>query len=577
MGMRRFWPGFRWILALGLLFHGAAAAAGSGLPTIGGKKAVAVVNGEPISLEEFQRVLASLHEGGGEKPAGGRRNYSDLLRRLIDGKLVLQEARNIGLDKLPEVRETVKMFERQTLRQTLLSRQVKNVRPDGREVEKVYRDSIREFKVRSYLFAREEDAKQAEEEIRAGAGFDNVMKRMVAEGKAEGKEEGVYMKGKDLLPEIAGAVSILSEGGVTPALKVSAGRMGEAAYTILMLEAIRYPENPDAREQARRGVLKEARLAAIDKYVETLKKKYVVVRKDTLDGLDYEAKEPGIEKLMADPRVVAEIRGEKPIRVADLSRGVQQKFYHGVQQVATTKKVNRQVPEVLNEMVTTRVLVKEALRKKIDKTPEFKQKVKEFEDEVLFGMFVQKAINPDIKVDEGVVRKYYDDHGGEFLIPERMRGEDLAFAVREDAVDALEKLRRGADFKWVEANAPGQVGGKSRQMLFPAGGGEPPPLHDLPEGAREALSGVGAGESRLYTTPEGQFLVFHILEVIPPSSYPFDAVKGKIQERMFREAQQKSVEEWAEKLRAVSEIKIFATDREMEKIFGPAGGAAGTP
>jgi len=163
-------------------------------------------------LREFERVLASLHEGAGEKPAGGRRDYSDLLRRLIDGKLVLQEARNIGLDTLPEVRETVKMFEQQTLRQTLLYRQVKNVRPDGREVEKVYRDSIG-IQVRSCLFAREEDAKQAEEEIRSGAGFDNVMKRMVTEGKAEGREEGVYMKGKDLLPEIAGAVSILSEGG----------------------------------------------------------------------------------------------------------------------------------------------------------------------------------------------------------------------------------------------------------------------------------------------------------------------------------------------------------------------------
>ena len=469
------------------------------------------------------------------------------------------------------------MFEKQTLRQTLLARQVRNVRPDGREVEKAYRDSIREFKVRSYLFAKEADAKQAEEEIRSGSGFDNVMKRMAAEGKAEGKEEGVYVKGKDLLPEIAGAVSKLAEGGVSPALKVSVGRMGEAAYTILMVEGIRYPENPEARERARRELLKEARLAEINKYVETLKKKYVKIHKDTLDGLDYEAKEPGIEKLMTDPRVVAEIRGEKPIRVEELSRAVQQKFYHGVQQITTAKKVNRQVPEVLNEMVTTRVLVKEALRKKIDKTPEFKQKVKEFEDEVLFGMFVQKAINPDIQVDEGAARKYYDDHGAEFLVPESVRGEDLAFAGREDAVDALEKLRRGADFKWVEANAPGQVGGKSRQRLFPAGGGEPPPLHDLPEEAREALSGAGAGESRLYTTPEGQFLVLHIVDVIPASSYPFEAVKGKIQERMFREAQQKSVEEWAGKLRAVSEIKIFATDQEMEKIFGPAGGATGKP
>ena len=74
VGMRRSWSGFRWILALVLLFSGSAAAAGSGLPTIGGKKAVAVVNGEPISLEEFQRVLASLHEAGGGKPASGGRN-----------------------------------------------------------------------------------------------------------------------------------------------------------------------------------------------------------------------------------------------------------------------------------------------------------------------------------------------------------------------------------------------------------------------------------------------------------------------------------------------------------------------
>jgi len=37
--------------------------------------------------------------------------------------------------------------------------------------------------------------------------------------------------------------------------------MGEAAYTILMLEGIRYPENPEAREKARRGVLQETRLA----------------------------------------------------------------------------------------------------------------------------------------------------------------------------------------------------------------------------------------------------------------------------------------------------------------------------
>ena len=177
--MRRFGSIFRWAFVLLLLSCGAAIAAKQGLPVIGGKKAVATVNGEPISLEEFRDMLASLHEGAGEKQAGGARNYSDLLRRMIDGKLVLQEARNIGLDTLPDFRETVAMFEKQMLRQTLLARQVKDVRPDGKEVETVYRDLIREYRIRSYRFAKEEDAKQAEEDLRAGSGFDNVMNRMV--------------------------------------------------------------------------------------------------------------------------------------------------------------------------------------------------------------------------------------------------------------------------------------------------------------------------------------------------------------------------------------------------------------
>jgi len=190
--MRRFGSTFQWVLVflLLLLSCDAAMAAKQGLPVIGGKKAVATVNGEPISLEEFRSMLASLHEGAGEKPAGGPRNYSDLLQRMINGKLILQEARNIGLDTLPELRETVGLFGKQTLRQTLLARQVKDVRPDGKEVETVYRDLIREYRIRSYRFAKEEDAKQAEEDLRAGSGFDNVMNRMVSEGKAAGSGEG---------------------------------------------------------------------------------------------------------------------------------------------------------------------------------------------------------------------------------------------------------------------------------------------------------------------------------------------------------------------------------------------------
>ena len=572
--MKRLGSVFRCGIVGVLVLCGVAVAAEPGLPVFKGEKTVALVNGEPITLKEFQRTLESLHKEMGEKQAAGGRRFSELLDRLINGKLILQESRNIGLDALPEVRETVQWYERKCMRMILLTRQVKDTRPDPRKVEKVYRESIREVKVRSYLFGKEEDANQAGEEIRSGSDFDNVMKRMVSEGKAKGNEDAGYIKGKDLLPEISEAISKLKSGGVSPVLKVPAGAKGEFAYTILKLEGIRFPENPEAKEKARWEVLQEQRLVAIRKYVGTLKKKYAKIDKATVDSLDYEAKEPGIEALLQDRRIVAEIRGEKPIRVEDLSGAIQQKFFHGVQQAASSKKVNKEVPEVLDEMVNTRVLDKEALRRKIDRTPECREQVKAFEEGILFGMFVEKAINPGIKVDDAVVRKHYDDHLEEFSAPERIRGEDLAFTGREDASDALEKLRRGADFKWVMVNAPGQAGEKTRERVFPPEGTYIA-RNDLTASAGEAVAGAGPGEYRLYESPKGQFLVLHVLEVVPPKPYPFESVQGKIREKMYGEEQQKSVEEWAAKLRAASEIKVFATDEMLKKIFVPSGGAPG--
>ena len=43
---------------------------------------------------------------------------------------------------------------------------------------------------------------------------------------------------------------------------------------------------------------------------------------------------------------------------------------------------------------------KEALRLGIDKTEGYKNKVKEYENSLIFGAFVQKAVVPDIKLKE---------------------------------------------------------------------------------------------------------------------------------------------------------------------------------
>jgi hypothetical protein len=156
------------VIAMAVVFPifpiiGYSSPAPANLPIIDGKPALASINGEPLTLEEFERALVEIHGGMADNTRRSMPRPSQLLDRLINAKLVLQEARNIGLDELPEVRSAEKAFEEDALRGMLYGYQVRNIlKPDPKEVEKRYRVAVKEVKVASVLFDKEESAKELE-------------------------------------------------------------------------------------------------------------------------------------------------------------------------------------------------------------------------------------------------------------------------------------------------------------------------------------------------------------------------------------------------------------------------------
>jgi hypothetical protein len=96
------------ILLIGfLLLESAGFASDQNLPVIDGKKAVASVNEEPISLQELNRAIASSHASRPQGQKAGRIEYSDIMRRLINTRLIVLEAKNMGLNELPEIQKLV--------------------------------------------------------------------------------------------------------------------------------------------------------------------------------------------------------------------------------------------------------------------------------------------------------------------------------------------------------------------------------------------------------------------------------------------------------------------------------------
>ena len=530
--------------------------AGSGsdkdLPIMKGKKTVATVNNEPITVDEFNQVIATLpREMGGDQKAE-KEKTSGLLKRLINTRLIIQEARRMGLDELKELKERVDVFARQTLRDELIDRHVRDIKPDEKEVEKTYRESVKEFKIKSILLEKEEDAKQMEGFLKAGRNFDETLKTFLSDKKGKGGEEGGYLKSKELLPEIEEAVSKMTTGAMSPVIRIKSG------YVIFKLEDIRFPEDPKLREKVKLDILLQKQKEAYFEYFKTLKRKYAKVNEGLLKGLDFESKEPGFEKLLKDKRNLAEIRGEKPITVGEFLEYMKQQLFHGVERAVEAKRLNKRKEQILDEMLQKRIFRKEALRLGIDKTEEYKNKVKVNENSLLFGGFVAKAVAPDITLKEEELKAYYDQHIKEYTYPEMMKIKSLVFSKREDAEKAIVNLRKGTDFQWLKANAEGQVDKNTKGVLDFEG--NLLTTKDLPELVQKAVSGAKSGDFRLLANPENYYYVLSIQEVIPPRPRPYPEAREQVAKKIYNEKITKAVEDYADKLRAVSDVKIYLKD-----------------
>lgn len=523
------------------------------LPFIGGKETVAIVNDEAITRKEFERAMKAVHEGGAEEEGPTETDPSKVLNRLIAVNLIVQEAKNIGLDELPQVLEMVDAYKKRMLRELLFERQLRNVRVSDAEVEKRYKASVREVKLKSILIENEEDSKTVLKDLESGVNFDNVIGKMIAEGKATGSEAGEYVRIKDLLPSIAEILSKMTVGQRSPMVKLG------TKFTIFKLEDVRYAEDPQARQQAREEELREKRLKALKRYANSLKKTYVKVDQKLLKKIDFESKEPGFDKLLQDKRVVANVKGVGPVTVGELAETIKKRFYHGTESAVESKKVNELKEKTLEEILLKKIFRKEALAHKIHKTERYRDLVDEYQKSVIFGAFVQKVVDPDIRIEESELREYYRDHRADYSSPEMMRIHGLIFAARDAAERAFALLQQGADYAWIKANADGQVGETGTESLLQFRGSVLNTT-SLPTAVREAVQGAEPGSYRFMPDEAGHYYILYIEELFPSKPKDLEEVKDEIAAAVFRKKRKQAVEEWAGKLRALSDVEIFATD-----------------
>lgn len=524
----------------------------------GADRPLAVVGNEKITVEDFRYAVADSHQKKDDVEQAPKIDFAELLNRLITVRLMVQEAGTIGLEDLPAIKDGIDTFSKVTLRNLLREELWKDLTANEEKVEKLYRADVDEMKITLVVFAKKQDATKARGAIKRGKNFNDVVDKAVKDGTAIAKEEGHFFKINELDSAIAKQMPKMKTGAISRVSEIKKG--GKTVFGFFRLDEKRIVDSPEAKEAARKKVLEEGMKEVVSKYVRSLYKTGVKIDEKLRDSLDYGPNGPGIEKLLEDKRAVVDIKGEEPITVGQLSESLQDKLYHGMKNVSKPKldKMEKTAIEVL---VEKRLLLREALKRGIDKTAAYKRMLSEYKRDALFGAFVEKVVVPDIRLTEAELKAYYKEHANEYLSSEMVKIRTLAFKEKADAAVAIDQLRKGADFSWVKANAEGQLE-KDAERSLPFEEEQYVASQALPEDMQKAIEGIHAGDFRLYEAPVGILYVLDIQEVIPPTTQPFEEVRGHIREVVFGRKLNRSLEEWAAKLRESYEVKIYLSGIE---------------
>ncbi len=519
---------------------------------------VAVVNDEKITLQELKDVIAEAHgESMEEEARAADVSFSTLLDRMITIRLFAQEARNVGLDDVPEFKKSVENYSQGVLRRLYRAELVKGVKADPSETDAIYKDSVREWKTRSLLFSRKEDAEKFETSMKKGKSFDEVRDAALREGTAKDSGEATYNRttaSPDMIKHLAG----MRVGSISFMQTITHGH--DKSFSIVRLEEVRYPDSPEQRALADQEALKRAEKRAIQKEEKQLLQKYVQINKKLFASLDYEPAGPDAEekvkRIMTDQRVVATIRGEKNVTVAELSTSVAGIFYHGLESLKINK-ANQKKEQVLMDLVSKRTMQIEARKRGIQKTPEYKATVDGFETTMLFNAYVRTVLIPEANVTEEKMEAYYRDHLSEFPAPLALSISSLSFKNKADAEHALATLKKGAAFSWVKENAGGQTPESPDITEWKGNFVE---VRDLPVIIQKAVSGAKAGDFRIVENPGLNYYVLAILEVHDPGAMPYEEAKPLVKQKVAGIELDKIAKDYIQKLKQKSKITIYLVE-----------------
>ena len=495
--------------------------------------ALAYVDGDAVTISDLEYSIEVAHRR--EDLSGARKlDIPGYVQKEIDDRLIVQEARRMGMDEYPEVEQKMRAY---VLRESVVrlynEEVLGKVTVTDQEVSDYYLKNYERFTLDIIELHSKEEAETIMTALHNGANFEGLSLEHPASFPKGNLDEYVYTAATMPL-SVYSAVGPMEPGEFSKVIEVN-----DNYYIVKLIKREKPPV--DKLNEARNGIESQIRNEKIkeqsDAYLARLHKDAsITIDRELLSSIQFEKGTSEKEEWMKDERPLIEVNGE--VLTAGQFAGMLSRSDSTAKDAALKRWLERKLVD------------QEALKRRYEEKTDLGSKVKAYRNRLISKVFSDNAIASKIVITDSEVKDYYLTHQDAYRMPVRYKLQQISLQSQEEADNVRKSVLNGASFSWLAkekstdsyASRGGTVGWKMKDSLDRT-------LADI-------IDTFKPGDMSPVLHSAGHYRIVRLMEKTDSKSEDFDKVKGLAYQAVYREKYMKLYTGYLEKLRKKAVITV---------------------
>jgi peptidyl-prolyl cis-trans isomerase C len=496
-------------------------------------KTIASVGGSKITLGEFQDAYKPpMIPGDSAAVLAGKQ---DLLNRMVEQKLMVNEAVARGMDKDPKLAQDLEELKKNILLQELYKDEIlKRAQPSDSDVKKFYKQMGREARASHILVKTEEEAKEITKALKGGGDFAQLAgAKSIDRGSAQrGGDLGWFGWGK-MVEEFQAAAFSMKPGQNSKPIKTAFG------FHIIRLDSLReVPLQPfeEMKDRIKQQLSATRPRELANKYITKLRDgANIKIKQDVIQALA--AKQAPGQPMPALPQASPEDLKKTVVTYNGGSWTVQtlydnvNRYMRGVLDLSQADRLKEQ----LEGLIVSDLLLARAKSKGIEQNPKIKAQFSRTRDNMLAESYYREDVSGKVTLVPDQAKKYYQANKKEFYQPAKALVYIIAVPEKAQAQEIYGLLSKGADFSQLARERsvdPSKASGGALRWVENNDA-------ELPEISRMAF-GLALNQPSRPFAYRNNFAVIKVTEKTPAKQRTFEESQREIEFKL-RQSQEEAI------------------------------------